>query len=694
MNERIRIGVDVGGTFTDFVMVDEERDLIYTGKRLTTPEDPSAAILDGTARLLTEAGTDASKVHSIVHGTTLVTNTIIERDGAKIGLITTKGVRDTLEMGKEIRYDLYDLFLEAPPTLVPRHLRREVAERIAPDGEILLAFDADGFRKAARGLIETEKVEAIAVCFMHAYRNPDHERQAKAILMEEFAAMPFTISSDVAPEIREFERTSTACANAYVQPRMQSYLKRLEAELRVAGHTGALYVMLSGGGITTVQSAREFPIRLIESGPAAGAMAASYYSTLTGSENLISFDMGGTTAKMCLIDGGLPDRKHDFEAGRVRRFQKGSGLPLKVSVVDMIEIGAGGGSLANIDSMGLLKVGPRSAGSAPGPVCYGLGGTDPAVTDADLYLGYLNPDYFLGGEMTLDMTTVEKSIEENIARPLELSTLEAAIGIHNIVNENMAAATRMHLAEKGRDPRRYQMIAFGGAGPVHAYGLAQILKLKRLIVPLGAGVTSALGFLVAAPAIDYVRSYVARLEQIDWGHLNIQFAEMEAEALALLVDAGARPEEITLTRTADMRHIGQGFEIAVPVPDGPLDTESLSGIRESFFDSYHQLFERTVRDVPIEAMSWRLAASAPVPNIKLDFSGQSDEAKESLKGTRQVYFPETGFTQCDVHDRYALRPGDSFTGPAVVEERESTTVIGPGGKVTVDPYRNLICDLP
>lgn len=694
MNKRIRIGVDVGGTFTDFVMVDEERDLIYTGKRLTTPEDPSAAILDGTARLLDEAGTEAANVHSIVHGTTLVTNTIIERTGAKVGLITTKGVRDTLEMGKEIRYDLYDLFLEAPPTLVPRYLRREVAERVAPDGEVLMPFDAEAFRTTARDLIENEKVEAIAVCFMHSYRNPDHERQAKAILVEEFNATPFTISSDVAPEIREFERTSTACANAYVQPRMQSYLQRLETELRAEGHSGALYVMLSGGGITTVQSAREFPIRLIESGPAAGAMAASYYSSLTDTENLISFDMGGTTAKMCLIDGGQPDRKHDFEAGRVRRFQKGSGLPLKVSVVDMIEIGAGGGSLANVDNMGLLKVGPRSAGSAPGPVCYGLGGTDPAVTDADLYLGYLNPDYFLGGEMKLDMGTVEKAIEEKIAKPLGLSTLDAAIGIHNIVNENMAAATRMHLAEKGRDPRRYQMIAFGGAGPVHAYGLAQILKLKQLIVPLGAGVTSALGFLVAAPAIDYVRSYVSRLEQLDWSHLNTLFEEMEAEARALLVDAGAQSDEITLTRTADMRHIGQGFEIAVPIPDGPLDESALSGVREAFFDSYHQLFERTVRDVPIEAMSWRLAASAPAPDIKLDFESQSAEAETSLKGSRQVYFPETGFTACDVYDRYALRPGDSFTGPAVVEERESTTVIGPGGKVNVDPYRNLICELP
>jgi N-methylhydantoinase A len=694
MEKRLRIGVDVGGTFTDFVLVDEERDLIYTGKRLTTSDDPSVAIIDGIERLQRESETAAAAVHSLVHGTTLVTNTIIERTGAKVGLITTKGVRDTLEMGREIRYDLYDLFLEAPPTLVPRYLRREVPERIAPDGEVLAPFDAAAFRTVARELIEVEKVDAVAVCFMHSYRNPDHERQAKTILSEEFADVPVTISSEVAPEIREFERTSTACANAYVQPLMQNYLDRLDRNLRELGHSGTLYVMLSGGGITTVRSAQDFPIRLIESGPAAGAMAASYYSGLTGSENLISFDMGGTTAKMCLIDGGRPDRKHDFEAGRVRRFHKGSGLPLKVSVVDMIEIGAGGGSLANVDQMGLLKVGPRSAGSNPGPVCYGLGGVDPAVTDADLFLGYLNPDYFLGGEMQLDMDTVERAIADRVAKPLGLSTLEGAVGIHNIVNENMAAATRMHLAEKGRDPRRYEMIAFGGAGPVHAYGLARLLKLKRLIVPLGAGVTSALGFLVAAPAIDYVRSYVARLEQIEWAHLNNLFAEMEDEARALLVETGARPEDITMTRTAEMRHVGQGFEISVPIPNGDLGEDAVSEMRDAFFTVYRQLFERTVEEMPIEAMSWRLAASAPVPNIALNFGGQPIGTGEALKGQRDVYFPETGFAPCDVYDRYALSPGDTFEGPAVVEERESTTVVGPGAKITVDQSLNLLCDLP
>jgi len=693
MAGRVRIGVDVGGTFTDFVLVDETRDLIFTGKQLTTPDDPSAAIMEGVARLLLESKVDVGDVHNLVHGTTLVTNTIIERTGAKIGLVTTEGHRDALEMGKEIRYDLYDLFLEAPPTLVPRHLRRTVAERLSPDGEVLLPFDEVAFRGAVRGLVEEEKVEAVAVSFMHSYRNPAHEKRAQEILAEMFGTIPVTISSDVAPEIREFERTSTACANAYVQPLMQSYLERLAVQLRTAGHGGTLYIMLSGGGITTVRDAQAYPIRLIESGPAAGAMAASYYSMISEAENLISYDMGGTTAKMCLIDGGQPDRKHDFEAGRIRRFAKGSGLPLKVSVVDMIEIGAGGGSLAYVDQMGLLKVGPQSAGSQPGPVCYGQGGVEPAVTDADLFLGYLNPDYFLGGEMSLDLGDVEKAIDEKLAKPLGLSVLDAAVGIHSVVNENMAAATRMHLAEKGRDPRRYDMIAFGGAGPVHACSVARLLKLKRLIVPLGAGVTSALGFLVAPPAVDYVRSYVSRIEQIDWDYLNALFANMEADAEKMLVEAGANPDEISYQRTSDMRHVGQGFEVSVPVQSGTLNESQTHSLRTNFLNTYEMLFERAVTDVPIEAMSWRVAAFAPVPNIALNFKAQSRVEGEKLKGRREVYFFETGFAPCDVYNRYALVEGDIIAGPAIIEERESTTVMPPGTQAAVDSSLNLIIEL-
>ena len=565
--ERVRIGVDVGGTFTDFVLVDSHKKFIYTGKRLTTPGDPSLAILEGIARLLGEAKTIISAVGAVVHGTTLVANTVIERKGAKVGLITTKGFRDSIEIGREIRYDLYDLFFQMPEPLVPRYLRLGVDERIDADGTVLRPIDEAEVRGAARHLGEAG-CDAIAICFLHAYRNDAHERLARSIVAAEIGHRPISISSEVAPEIREFERANTTCANAYVQPLMTTYLERLDSQLRSSGLRGALHVMLSGGGLTTIRAASSFPIRLIESGPAAGAMAAAFYSRLTGIEDLISFDMGGTTAKMCLIDNGRPQHAHEFEAARVRRFRKGSGLPLKVPVVDLIEIGAGGGSIARVDRAGLLKVGPDSAGAEPGPVCYQRGGAEPTVTDADLLLGYLSPDYFLGGEMALNVEAVQRAVEEKVAAPLGMTVMEAAAGIHAIVNENMAAATRMYIAEKGRDPRRYSLIAFGGAGPVHACGLARLLKVKRVICPLGAGVMSALGFLVAPFAIDYVRSYMTRLDQVDWGHLGQLFEEMERDARAMLAEAGAG--EFHILRHADMRYVGQGFEIKVALPHGPL----------------------------------------------------------------------------------------------------------------------------
>ncbi|MGZ5840767.1 MAG: hydantoinase/oxoprolinase family protein [Xanthobacteraceae bacterium] len=696
MSERtIRIGVDVGGTFTDFVLHDPRRDLVHTGKLLTTPDDPSEAIVSGIVRLLKEKDLAASELHSIVHGTTLVTNTVIERTGATVGLITTEGFRDVIEVGRETRYDLYDLFLEAPPTLVPRHRRREVSERMDFEGQVLLGLDEKAVATIAREMVERDGVEAIAVSFLHAYRNPAHERRAAEIIRKLYPNLPLTLSSEVAPEIREYERTSTACANAYVQPLMRRYLGRLETRLTEIGFTGRLYVMLSGGGIAAVQEAKDFPIRMIESGPAAGAMAASFLARLAGLDRVVSFDMGGTTAKMCLVENGAPDHKFDFEAGRVRRFVKGSGLPLKVSVVDMIEIGAGGGSIARVEpSSGLMKVGPRSAGAKPGPVCYGLGGTEPTVTDADLVLGRLNPDYFLGGEMQLDLAGVRRAVKDGVARELKIPAMDSALGVQRIVDETMAAATRMHLAEKGRDPRRYTLIAFGGAGPVHAYNLARLLKMKRLVVPLGAGVASALGFLVAPPATDMVRSYVARLERLDWEHVNALFAAMTEEGSRLLREAGADPARITLKPTADMRHVGQGFEIPVPLPSTRLGPDNLAAMREAFFASYRERFGRVVEDSPIEAMSWRLACVAPGQDIRIKPVAAKDATtSDAHRGTRDVLFEGIGSVSCAVYDRYALAPGATFEGPALVEERESTCCIGPDARVSVDQFLNLVIDL-
>ena len=683
----IRIGVDVGGTFTDFVLVDEARGRVLTGKRLTTPEDPGRAILDGLDRLLREAGAGIGDVRQIVHGTTLVTNIVIERKGARIGLITTRGFRDSLEMGREMRYDLYDLFLEKPEPLVPRPRRHAVTQRHDAQGAERLPLVEQEVRDAARALRD-QGVEAIAICFLHSYLDPGHERRARDIVAEEAPGLPVTLSSDVAPEIREYERANTACVNAYVTPLMDRYLASLEAELRQRGLGGPLHLMLSAGGIATVKYARANPVQLIESGPAAGATAAMHYGRIAGVADMISFDMGGTTAKMCLIEKGEAEHSSTFEAARVRRFRKGSGLPLKVPVIDLIEIGAGGGSIAQVNAMGLLTVGPESAGSVPGPVCYNRGGTRPTVTDADLLLGYLSPEYFLGGEMALDRAAVERAMQEHLAGPLGMSVLDAAAGIHNIVNENMAAATRMYVAEKGRDPRRYAMLAFGGAGPVHAYGLAKLLKLARVIVPQGAGVASALGFLVAAPAIDLVRSGVQRLTAVDFSTILAKFAEMEAEARAMLEDAGAAPGDVTFRRSVDMRYAGQGFDIAVPLPD----TVDATTVEAAFLDTYQRLFDRRITGVPMEVLSWRLHATASRPGVPEGIV-VPEGSGSALKGQRPVWFAETGLAPCNVFDRYRLVPGQRITGPAVVEERESTVVLGPDAAFTLDAHGNLLIDI-
>lgn len=685
----VRIGVDIGGTFTDFVFHDSSRDLTWTGKRLSTPDAPARAILEGVQRILQETNTPASAIDAIIHGTTKVTNAVLERDGARVALLTTEGFRDILEMGREIRYDVDDLFLEPVPVLVPRDMRFGIAGRILADGSEHAPLDEAAVAAVAHALVEERNVEAVAIAFLHSYVNPAHERRAREIIASLYPNLPVSLSSEVAPEIREYERANTACVNAYVQPMMRGYLRTLREELANIGFAGELSIMLSGGGVTTVAEAESFPVRLIESGPAAGAAAAAYIARRAGEPRVIAFDLGGTTAKMCIIDDGVPDIKHEFEAGRIRRFKPGSGLPLKVTVVDLIEIGAGGGSIATIDTLGLMKVGPRSAGSMPGPVCYGRGGRDPTVTDADLLLGYLNPDFFLGGEMTLSLEAVRAAMENRLASALHIDSVAAASGVRAIVDENMASATRMHLAEQGRDPRAYTLFCSGGAGPSHAYSLAKLLKVPRIIVPLGAGVISALGFLVAPPSVNDVRGYVTALERIDFDRVQRLFREMEARALNILTGNGAAVPAITITRTTDMRYVGQAFEVSVKLPDEALQTCDVRRWHAAFDDTYRALFNRTV-DAPLEIVNLRIVASLPSQDVALARVATGGAPR---RGSRRVHFQETGWVDAAVYDRYALAPSDRIPGPALVEEKESTFACGPDAIITVDRFNNLIVEI-
>jgi N-methylhydantoinase A len=692
----LRCGVDIGGTFTDLVIVDEKSATIYIDKCLTTPTDPSVGVLSGLTSLTKEYGLDPKDIANIIHATTLMTNALIERKGAKTGLVTTKGFRDVLEIGREIRYDLYDLFLELPQPLVPRQLRKEVSERTTSDGQIYTALDVDELKEVA-GELEDAGVKAVAVCFLHSYVNSEHELTARRILVQEYPHLVVSLSCEVAPEIREYERASTTVANAYVQPLTAQYLGHLEEELADLGFCGNLYMMLSSGGISTTKTAREFPVRLIESGPAAGALVGGFYGTLVGEDDVIAFDMGGTTAKICLVEKGQPMTTFTFEAARVQRFKRGSGLPLKAPSIELIEIGAGGGSIAHVNEIGLLKVGPQSAGAHPGPACYGFGGSEPTVTDAGLVLGYLNPEYFLGGEMTLDVEAARESIRRQVGAPLKLDEIEAAWGIYDIVNENMASATRIQIAEKGRDPRRYTLVATGGGGPLHAYRVAKKLQIKSIICPLGAGVASAIGLLVAPPKLEFVRSYVTGLDEVDWERLNGVYEEMEGQGTSTLREAGVTEAQMRLSRMADMRYVGQGHEIVVAVPSGRLTPESLDVIENAFHRLYEEVYGRSTKDVPIEALNWRSIASGPYPEVTFitDRRVKTEATAAGVgKGTRQAFLPESGgFVEIPVYDRYQLLPGARFNGPAIIEEKESTVLVGPEADFHVDAYRNVVMEL-
>ncbi len=680
MPTRYRIGFDIGGTFTDFILLDPETESVRLHKTLTTPDDPSRGALAGLDELVTAAGITLAEVTDIVHGTTLVTNALIERRGAKLGLITTAGFRDILEMGTEQRYDIYDLFLQFPSPLVPRRHRLEIPERMDRDGNIVTPLDEAAVEAAAKRLA-AQGIEAIAIGFLHSYRNPAHERRAAEIVRAACPEIAVSISSDVVSEMWEYQRLCTTCANAFVQPLMDRYLRRVERELRLRGFAGALRLMHSAGGLLSPETARLLPIRLLESGPAGGGLATAFFGALAGHRDVISFDMGGTTAKACLIENGEADVAPMMEAARVHRFKKGSGLPIKAPVIDMIEIGAGGGSVAAIDGVGLLRVGPHSAGAAPGPACYGQGGTDPTVTDANLLLGYYDPGFFLGGRMALDVAAAEAALTR-VGASLGLDALETAAGIHRLVSENMAAAARIHIVEKGRDPRRYAMVGFGGAGPAHAAAVARILGVREVLIPPASGAASALGFLAAPLSFEQARSFSARLDDAaGLAGAEAMLAELTREVSALLAAAGTVAADIVVERSADMRLAGQLHEINVALPPGTLDEMAVSTLRAAFATAYAARYTEVYDGVPVEIVGLRIRARGRIPALSAREESAA-AAGAALKGSRRAWF-EGGFVETPVYDRYALAEGAIIAGPAIVEERESTTIVPPGDTLAV-----------
>jgi N-methylhydantoinase A len=678
-SRQLRVAVDIGGTFTDLVLTDHGR-VVGTGKVLTSSNDPAQAVVEGVAQLLSDV--DAGSVADVLHGTTLVSNALIERKGAVTGLVTTGGFRDVLESGREQRYDLYDLFLEMPTPLVPRQRRWGVRERVLASGVVDEPLDIESLLGV---LDEAQRsgVESLAICLLHAYRNPGHEQIIRDHVATHLPDISVTLSSEVSPEIGEYHRVSTTVANAFVLPVVSRYISSLEQSLNGLGVTGPLRIMLSTGGLVATETARRFPVRLLESGPAAGVLGAAFLSEADDAKPVMAFDMGGTTAKAALVEGGSPLIANAFEAARVYRFTRGSGLPIRVPVIDMIEIGAGGGSIARVGPFGLPKVGPDSAGSHPGPVCYGLGGADPTVTDADLVLGYLDPSYFLGGEMDLDVESARDALDV-IGGKMGLSAEETAGAIHRVVNENMANAARMHAIERGRDIRSYTLVATGGAGPVHAWGVARVLGIERIVFPPRAGVASAFGMLTAPISFEFARSIPSLLAETDWDEVGDAITGMLSAGIELLDESGVDESEALVS--VDVRFQGQGDSVRVDLgtdlPDDPA-----GHVDRRFAEEYHRLYGSTPSAVEPEILTWRLRITGPRP--RPDIAADLGTGESSLRGRRQVWFPEGGYREADVYDRYRLESGARVTGPAVIEERESTIVVGSSGVGLVGENGNL-----
>jgi N-methylhydantoinase A len=686
-----RVGVDIGGTFTDIVLWREGSESLVQVKLLTTPDDPSRAVLEGAGRALEQAGITAAQLSSFVHGTTLVANALIERKGVTTGLITTQGFKDVLEIGREWRYDLFNLDIEMPAPLVPRHRRLEIEERLDASGAVETTLNLDQL-PALVDELKALGVQSLAVSLLHSYLNPAHEEAIGAELQKLMPEVAVSLSSDVSPEMGEYERTSTTVANAYVHPIFRDYVDRLVAALQQLGYARELLLVLSDGRCIAADVAVKYPIRLVQSGPAAGAEAARLFGELAGQPDILCFDMGGTTAKACLIHNGQPERTVNFEVARETRFAEGSGLPLLIPAIDMIEIGAGGGSIARVDQRGLLQVGPDSASADPGPVCYGRGGEAPTVTDCDLLLGYLDENSFLGGTMKLDRAAAEKAIKKQLGDPLGISPQEAAWGVHETVTSSMAQAATIHAIERGLDATRFAMLPIGGAGPVHACSMAQKMGINRMVCPAGAGVASAIGMLAAAISFELGRAAPCEIDLLDYEHAASLLTEMAAEASALVVSAGAKETDVTQEFSVMMRYLGQGYEIEVPVTLEMIRQKDRDALLTAFSDAYSDRYGRS-EDMPAELLSWRLAVTGPKSTLGDTLGQREQEAGGTPEPVRHrpVWF-DNSYVDTPVYKRNDFSVGSHIEGPAVIEETESTLVLPVGFTLDVDAAHNLILE--
>ena len=684
----VRLAVDIGGTFTDIVL-DVGRDR-KTRKVLTTPVRPEQAVLDGIRLILSDARAHFRDIDVFIHGTTLATNAIIERRGAKTALIATDGFRDVLDIATESRYDQYDLTIDKPTPLVPRALRFTVPERVDAHGGVRLPLDEAALRAIVKRL-RTLDVKSVAIAFLHAYANPAHERRAGEILRAEMPDVRLTLSSAVCPEIREYERTSTAVANAYVQPLIDGYLGRMAEALEVEQFRGSIYLVTSGGGVTSIDTARRFPVRLLESGPAGGAIFASQIAASLGESKVLSFDMGGTTAKICLIEQYRPETSRLFEVDRAARFLKGSGLPVRIPVIEMVEIGAGGGSIARVDAMKRVTVGPESASSEPGPACYGLGGEHPTVTDADVALGKIDPDGFAGGTIRLNPELSRKALLHDIGEALGLSAETSAYAVQEIVCENMASAARVHAVERGAVVAQHTLIAFGGAAPLHAARVAERIGASRVIVPSNAGVGSAVGFLAAPISYELVRSRHARLDEFDSEAVSDLLQEIASEARAL-VEPGARGAPVHERRIAFMRYVGQGHEIAVELPQRRLTNADSEYLREAFEKDYAALFERSIPDAAIEILSWSVLATTE-PRNPARIAEVARKPAGTAGGHRQFFDGRAGETiDVPLYRREQLSPGATVAGPAIIAEDETSTFISVSFEAHIDSAGSIVME--